>query len=118
MVHAVKAYPEYYESLAIGDKTFEVRKNDRPYAVGDILAVNEFIPEEQEDGKETDLFAPFRKIARLFEGAVPRKVEGGYYSGACKLFTITYILDNPQYCKDEMVILGLREFCKEAYDNV
>ena len=117
MVHAVKAYPEYYKSLAAGDKPFEVRKNDRPYAVGDILAVNEFIPDEQEDGKETDLFAPFRKIARLFDDDVPRKVEGGYYTGACKLFTITYILDNPQYCKDDMVILGLREFCKEADDN-
>lgn len=117
MVHAVKAYPEYYGSLATGDKTFEVRKNDRPYEVGDILAVNEFIPDERFEGEGKDLFAPFRKLAMFFENASPRKVDDGCYTGACKLFTITYILDNPQYCKDDMVILGLREFCKEADDN-
>lgn len=113
MVHAVKAYPEYYNGLATGDKTFEVRKNDRPYAVGDILAVNEFIPAEQvECDTSTDLLAPFRKIATAFQIATSRKVKGGCYTGACKLFKITYILDDPKFCKDGMVILGLKEVPK------
>ncbi|MBD5128479.1 MAG: DUF3850 domain-containing protein [Ruminococcaceae bacterium] len=117
MVHAVKAYPEYYSALAAGDKTFEVRKNDRPYEVGDILAVNEFIPEEQFEKDMTDFFAPFRRFAAIINNTEPRKAEGGYYTGACKLFTITYILANPQFCKDGMVILGLREFFEEVDDN-
>ncbi len=113
MVHAVKAYPEYYNGLVTGDKTFEVRKKDRPYEVGDILAVNEFIPAEQtECDINADLLTPFRKIATAFQVAMSRKVKYGYYTGACKLFKITYILDDPQFCKDGMVILGLREVSK------
>lgn len=113
MVHAVKAYPEYYNGLATGDKTFEVRKKDRPYEVGDILAVNEFIPAKQtEFDINADLLVPFRKIATAFQVAMSRKVKDGYYTGACKLFKITYILDDPQFCKDGMVILGLQEVPK------
>lgn len=113
MVHAVKAYPEYYNALADGDKPFEVLKNDRPYMVGDILAVNEFIPMEQvERDTSTDLLAAFHKIATAFQIATSRKVKGGYYTGSCKLFKITYILDDPKFCKDDMVILGLREVPK------
>lgn len=114
MVHAVEAYPEYYYGLETGDKTFEVRKNDRPYEVGDILAINEFIPAEQlECDTDVDLLTPFRKVAALFKVAASRKVKNGYYTGACKLFKITYILDNPQFCKEGMVILGLKEVSNE-----
>lgn len=34
-VHAVKCWPQYYKAVATGDKTFEVRKADRNYRVGD-----------------------------------------------------------------------------------
>ena len=111
MVHAVKIFPEYYNDLTAGSKNFEIRKNDRPYAVGDILAVNEFIPVERLDN-ETDFLAPFRKLAALFDNSTQRKVEGGCYTGACILFEITYILNDPQFCKDGMVILGLKEVLK------
>ena len=42
MVHAVKIEPEYFMVYASGRKPFEVRKNDRPYKVGDFLALNEY----------------------------------------------------------------------------
>ena len=42
MVHAVKVKPEYFMVYASGQKLFEVRKNDRPYKVGDFLALNEY----------------------------------------------------------------------------
>lgn len=102
MVHAVKAYPRYYRHLVLGDKSFEVRKNDRPYAVGDILAVNEFIPIDQIESKANPDW-----LATL------RKVKTGYYTGAGELFKITYILDDPQFCKEGMVILGLKEVPNE-----
>ena len=41
-IHEVKCLPEYFEPLAQGEKGFEFRKNDRGYAVGDYLAVNEY----------------------------------------------------------------------------
>ena len=35
--HDLKTWPDYYDSIAIGVKTFEVRKNDRDYRAGDTL---------------------------------------------------------------------------------
>lgn len=42
MIHAVKQAPEYFEDVINGRKTFEVRKNDRDYREGDLLALNEY----------------------------------------------------------------------------
>lgn len=33
MIHALKILPEYFEAMAAGTKSFEVRKNDMPYLV-------------------------------------------------------------------------------------
>lgn len=41
-VHDLKIKPEYYRDVVNGDKTFEIRKNDRDYKVGDLLVMNEF----------------------------------------------------------------------------
>ena len=38
----VKILPEYYEAVKCGDKTFEVRLNDRDYQVNDVLHLQEF----------------------------------------------------------------------------
>jgi len=43
-VHDLKIYPEFWEDIATGKKTFEVRKNDRDYHVGDILLMRKFDP--------------------------------------------------------------------------
>lgn len=42
MIHQLKTTPEYFEAVASGHKTFEVRKNDRGFKVGDFLGLNEF----------------------------------------------------------------------------
>lgn len=42
MVHELKIYPKYYEGVISGQKTFEVRKNDRKFQVGDILVLKEW----------------------------------------------------------------------------
>lgn len=96
MVHAVKILPEYFSALECGDKTFEVREKDRLYAVGDCLAVNEFVPDEQVD--------IYSSLPNSF-----RRTIGGYYTGEYLIFQITYILDNPEYCAEGKVILGLRK---------
>ena len=41
-VHVLKIYPEYYDDVANGIKTFELRKNDRDYQIGDIVLLNEY----------------------------------------------------------------------------
>jgi hypothetical protein len=46
MEHTLKTWPEHYQEVADGRKTFELRLNDRPYAVGDTLLLQEYEPLE------------------------------------------------------------------------
>lgn len=41
-IHELKILPEYFEAVFKGDKTFEIRKDDRGFEVGDILILKEF----------------------------------------------------------------------------
>lgn len=43
-VHDLKCWPDHFEALVDGRKTFEVRINDRDYQVGDVLALQEWDP--------------------------------------------------------------------------
>lgn len=40
--HLLKVHPAYFEDLAAGTKTFEVRRNDRGYQTGDLLTLAEW----------------------------------------------------------------------------
>jgi Domain of unknown function (DUF3850) len=40
--HDLKTWPVYFNAILSGEKTFEVRKNDRGFHVGDILHLKEF----------------------------------------------------------------------------
>ena len=42
MIHELKILPNYFIDVIKGEKTFEIRKNDRPFQKGDLLALNEF----------------------------------------------------------------------------
>lgn len=46
MLHALKTLPQFFEASAEGIKSFEVRKNDRPYQPGDYVALNEWNGEQ------------------------------------------------------------------------
>jgi hypothetical protein len=49
MFHELKTWPEYFEAMVTGKKTFEVRKNDRDrgFEVDDNLHLREFDPETE-----------------------------------------------------------------------
>ena len=42
MVHELKILPEYFEAVVSGDKTFEVRRKDRRFKVGQYLKLFEW----------------------------------------------------------------------------
>lgn len=44
MIHGLKICTAYFKDVICGKKTFEVRKNDRDFKVGDLLALNEYDP--------------------------------------------------------------------------
>lgn len=61
MLHELKLTQPYFDDVAKGDKSFEVRRFDRPFKVGDYLALNEYV-----DGKYTGRFmvAQIKNILR------------------------------------------------------
>lgn len=42
--HRLKTWPEYFQAVRSGAKTFEARKDDRGFQVGDTLAMDEWDP--------------------------------------------------------------------------
>lgn len=79
MIHELKILPQYYRAVLERRKTFEVRKNDRNFQVGDSVCLREYDP--------------------LFE----------QYTGRIWYGDITYILDSPLYCKRGYVIMSIVE---------
>lgn len=64
MTHALKTWTAYFEAVEKGDKTFEVRKFDRPFKVGETLLLQQWDEIHQEyTGKETE-----RVITYILEG--------------------------------------------------
>jgi hypothetical protein len=50
--HELKCWPEYFQTIIDGIKTFEYRINDRWFGVGDTLILREWDPKtEQYTGK-------------------------------------------------------------------
>ena len=60
MIHTLKTWPQPLEAVRAGKKTFEVRKNDRNYKVGDFLILMEWNPEELcFTGNEVDVIVTY-----------------------------------------------------------
>ena len=41
-IHLIKCWPEFFQAVLDGTKGFEVRLDDRRYAVGDVLRIQEY----------------------------------------------------------------------------
>lgn len=78
MIHELKILPQYFADVISGNKTFEIRKFDRPFHKGDLLALNEF-----DAGRKC-------------------------YTGNSCLVYIDYILDDEEYCKKGFVVMSIK----------
>lgn len=47
MVHSLKTWPQYFSAILARFKTYEIRKNDRDFQVGDELVLKEWDPQTQ-----------------------------------------------------------------------
>lgn len=55
MTHALKTWPEYFNLMETGKKTFELRKDDRPFELFDSIILQEYLPKEKRyTGKELE----------------------------------------------------------------
>jgi hypothetical protein len=53
-VHELKCWPDFFEKVVAGKKTFEVRRDDRNFMIGDRLLLREFeVKPAQEDSDYT-----------------------------------------------------------------
>lgn len=112
--HKIKIKKRYYDAVLKGEKTFEIRKNDRDYNVGDII---NFIP----IADDCDMILPHNqtsyKVTYVFHGG-----EYGLEEGYC-VFGIAPIEVNPQWipCSErlpdgcESAELEVLVFMKEKY---
>lgn len=85
MIHAMDIRPEYFEASLKGLKPFEIRveaPGEPRYAVGDYLAMNEWMPEPE--------------------------ALGDGYTGRCLLYEITYVLRDYELLQPGAVVLGLK----------
>ena len=66
-VHELKCWPEFFNAIIEGRKTFEIRKNDRDYQPGDCLVLKEWQPnvtgtaalDGEYTGRETRQMVPY-----------------------------------------------------------
>lgn len=47
MKHELKTLPEFFQALWCGDKTFEIRENDRDFKERDEIVLREYEPESK-----------------------------------------------------------------------
>lgn len=85
--HELKCFPQYFRDLCSGRKQFEVRKDDRAFAVGDILFLREYKPMEK------------------------------IYTGSHLLFEITYLCSLEPLLEANWVGLGVRRVMIVTYDS-
>lgn len=78
MIHELKILPQFFSDVIAGKKTFEIRKFDRPFHKGDLLALNEY---------DAD-----RKC----------------YTGNSCLVYIDYLLNDKEYCKQGYIVMGIK----------
>jgi len=77
MIHELKIWPEYYKAVRDGRKTFEIRKNDRNFKVGDHLTLKEYDP------------------------------ETANYTGEELTVSVSYIMDNQPFVPEGFVVMSI-----------
>lgn len=91
MVHALKILPKHFKDIKDGVKTFEIRKNDRDFVEGDVLALNEWTP-DTETYTGRFMFARINKIYHY-----PEYLKDGYIVielGGFEGYSITHLFKN------------------------
>lgn len=58
-IHELKLEKDFYDAVASGDKTFEIRENDRGYQKGDVLSLRAW---DRAMCCYTEPYAPIRKV--------------------------------------------------------
>lgn len=88
MTHTLKCWPAEFESIASGDKTAEVRRNDRGFNVNDTLYLREWDPRTGRYS-EREMLASVKHVVLGGEWGLPP----GLCVMSIEVFTANFIRD-------------------------
>lgn len=101
-VHELKLNTKYYDDVKKGLKTFEIRKNDRDFKVGDVLSLTRW-------GEGTYLNSvPIPTVDSVFTGCRVNMLPASIGEADTILMRVTYITDYEQ--KPGYVVMGITEY--------
>lgn len=87
-VHRLKTWPTYYDAIERGEKTFEVRRNDRGFQTGDTVEL--YRTYEDAPGSLVSSSTPLRfRIGWILQGG-----QFGIEAAFC-VFSLAPIASNP-----------------------
>ena len=95
--HELKSWPEFFNSVMDGSKTFEIRNNDRHFQVGDRLILKEFEPCKRCNG------TGWKRWDAWDSGQCSCDKPYGKFTGRWVLVQVRYITDFGQP-KDQVVM--------------
>lgn len=75
MNHELKTDPDMFQATISGEKTYEIRKDDRGFHVGDTLTLRETV----DDGADMELGVPLEYTGRTTERVVTHVLRGPIY---------------------------------------
>lgn len=99
-IHELKLSTDYFIAVESGQKRFEIRKNDRDFKVGDLLALSSF-----EKGS-------YQKWSNTMNNIGNEPV--GIHEADTILMTVTYITDYEQ--KDGYVVMSIMPYAGTVND--
>lgn len=88
-IHKLKTWPDYFEAVLNGEKTFEIRENDRGFQKGDIVVLEEYDPTKS-----------------LKIEAMGRPIEDVGYTGRKIEKQISYVTNWEQ--KENYIVMSIR----------
>lgn len=88
MTHDLKTWPEFFQAIVLGHKTFEIRKDDRNFSEGDALHLLEWEPNK------------------------------GAYTGRECYVRVTYLTKHPFFVPDGSVVMAISLYPEFAEGKV
>lgn len=104
-IHELKTDPEVWDAVASGSKTFEIRKDDRGYRVGDVLLLRrtKYTGAEMQQGKPLEYGGKIRMtISHILRGPIYGLQDGWVIMS---LDSITALTEQLRKSREETVLL-------------
>jgi hypothetical protein len=113
--HELKTWPGPFAAVLSGEKTHEVRKNDRGYAVGDRLLLREYVvqPVRRQCGQylgDNDATCPQLTCIRTHgHDGLCDNVNGDEYTGRSILVEVTHLTADSWGLPSGLVVMSIRK---------